>query len=153
MKKIIIISVISIFLVSCSKDWCYDKYPIPENNSSSYIETANIDTIYLPMPADTVKIQSDIDCPDQKIIYKDGKTEYKVVIKDKILTVYRIGVKDSLRVIYAYKNTDEYKKQTEVKIVKEIEYKTPKIGWYSYGLNLLLLIWVTRKIWIKFIKF
>lgn len=153
MKKLLIISIISIFLVSCSKDYCRTKYPCIENDSTSYIEKATIDTLYIPMPADTVKIQSDIDCPDQKIVYKDGKTEYKVVIKDKVLTVYRINQNDSLRVIYAYKNTEEFKKLTEIKIVKEIEYKTPKLAWYSYGLNILLVLWITRKIWLKFIKF
>lgn len=153
MKKLLIISIISIFLLSCSKEYCRTKYPCIEKDSTSYIEKANIDTLYIPLPADTVKIQSDIDCPDQRIVYKDGKTEYKVVIKDKVLTVYRINQNDSLRVIYAYKNTEEFKKLTEVKIVKQIEYKTPKLALYSYLLNLILIGWITRKIWLKLIKF
>lgn len=153
MKKLIIISVISIFLVSCSKDYCRTKYPCIEKDSTSYIEKATIDTLYIPLPADTVKIQSDIDCPDQKIVYKDGKIEYKVVIKDKVLTVYRIAANDSLRVIYAYKNTEEFKKLTEIKIVDKIVFKVPKWCYYCIGIIIVLIGWITRKIWLKFIKF
>lgn len=153
MKKLLTISVFFIFLVSCSKEYCRTKYPCVEKDSTSYIEKANIDTLYIPLPADTVKIQSDIDCPDQKIVYKDGKTEYKVVIKDKVLTVYRINQNDSLRVIYAYKNTEEFKKLTEVKIVDKIVYKVPKWCYYCIGVIFILVAWLTRKIWFKLLRF
>ncbi|MEY2701927.1 MAG: hypothetical protein RLY43_560 [Bacteroidota bacterium] len=153
LTKTLIVLVLILTAFGCSRKYCTTKYPCVEKDSTSYVEKSNIDTLYIPLPQDTVKIQSDINCPDQQIIYKDGKTEYKVLIKDKVLTVFRINKADSLRVIYAYKNTEEYKKLTEVKIVDKIVYKTPKIAWYSYGLNLLLVIFVTRKFWAKFIKF
>ena len=148
---IIIAIVATIIITSCGRHFCQKNYPCIDKDSTSIIQTANIDTIYIPMPADTVKLETHIDCPDQKIIYKDGKVEYKVVIKDKILTVYRISDQDSLRVITAYKNTSEYKKLTEIKEVEKIVTKTPRLAWYSYILNLLLILWVTRKFWIRLI--
>ena len=80
-----IIVLIALIFSGCSKKYCRDKYPCIEKDSISIVETANIDTIYIPMLADTVKIETQIDCPDQKIIYKDGKTEYKVIIKDNLI--------------------------------------------------------------------
>ena len=148
---IIIAIVATIIVTSCGRHFCQKNYPCIDKDSTSIIQTANIDTIYIPMPADTVKLETQIDCPDQKIIYKDGKVEYKVVIKDKILTVYRISDQDSLRVITAYKNTSEFKRLTEVKYAKEYIVKTPRLAWYSYALNVLLLLWVTRKFWIRII--
>lgn len=149
---LIIAAIVTIIIVtSCSRQFCQKNYPCIDRDSTSIIQTANIDTIYIPMPADTVKLETQIDCPDQKIIYKDGKVEYKVVIKDKILTVYRISDQDSLRVITAYKNTSEYKKLTEIKEVEKIVTKTPKLAWYSYLLNVLLIVWLTRKFWIRII--
>lgn len=150
MKKYAIIGLI--FIISgCSRQWCEQHYP--KQDSTTYIETAKIDTIYIPMPADTVFIESQIDCPDQRIIYKDGKVEYKVIIKDKVLTIYRVSEKDSLRLIYAYKNTDEYKKLTQIKEVVKIKEKAPKWAWYSLAINILLLGFTTRKFWLKFLQF
>lgn len=150
---VLVITIITIVLASCSKEYCRNKYPCIDKDSTAIIQTANIDTIYLPMPADTVKLETQIDCPDQRIIYKDGKTEYKIVIKDKLLTVFRISDKDSLRVIMAYKNTSEYKRLTEIKEVVKIVQKTPKLARYSYILNIILILFITRRFWGKFIKF
>lgn len=146
------IVIISIVATACGRNYCKMHYPCIEKDSISIIQTANIDTVYLQMPADTVKLETQIDCPDQKVIYKDGKVEYRVVIKDKVLTLYKISERDSLRLIYAYKNTEEFKKLTQVKYVDVIKHKVPKWCWYSLGLNLLLLIWITRKFWIGLIN-
>ena len=136
---------------SCGRDWCYERYPMPEVDSVRI--TQGLDTLYIPMPADTVFIQSDIDCPDQRIIYKDGKIEYKIQIKDRILTVYRISKVDSLAVITRFMNSEEFKRLTQqVKVIEPVV-KWPKFLWYSIGANLLLIIWVTRNIWMRFIKF
>ena len=150
---LLLVIVISIILTACSKEYCKTHYPCVDKDSTSFIQTANIDTIYLPMPADTVKLETQIDCPDQKVIYKDGKVEYRVVIKDKILTLYKISANDSLRLIYAYKNTEEFRKLTEVKEVDKIVFKAPKWCYYSLGVNLLLIAFITRKFWAKLFKF
>lgn len=149
---LLIIVVISIILTACGKEYCSNHYPCVDNDSTSFIQTANIDTIYIPMPADTAYIKIPADCKDQEVIYKDGKTEYKIVIKDKILNVYRFTVKDSLRVIYAYKNTEEFKKLTEIKYIEVVKYKVPKWCYCSLLINILLFIWVTRRFWVGLIK-
>lgn len=152
-KIILFYFLLLIVTLSCSKKWCYEKYPMPENDSISKIETATIDTLYIPIPSDTTFLQVAADCPDQKIIYKDGKIEYKVVIKDKVLTISKINQADSLRFIYSYKNTDEFRKLTQIKEVPLIEYKAPKWSYYLIGVVIVLIGWITRKIWLKFIKF
>lgn len=150
--KLVLIGII-LLLFSCSRKYCTEKYPYAQSDSIAHVEVVNIDTIYIPMFADTVKIESKIDCPDQKVLYRDGKIEYKLIIKDKILTLTRISAKDSLRLIYAYKNTEEFKKLAQVKIVPEIQFKVPKWAWCSLIANIVLLVWITRKIWSKFIRF
>jgi len=39
-----------------------------------------IDTTWLKLPADTTYIELPFDCPDQQIIYKDGKKETKIIL-------------------------------------------------------------------------
>lgn len=152
MKKAILFSLLLIVTISCGRKYCQDKYPCIEKDSTSFIQTANIDTIYIPMQSDTTFIQVPADCKDQNVIYKDGKVEYRIIIKDKILNVYRINEKDSLRIIYAYKNTEEYKKLTEVKYVDKIIYKIPKWCYYVFGLVFIWFGWTYRKTWLNWLK-
>ena len=149
--RIKLILLAAIFFFGCSKKYCQEKYPCAEKDSASFIQTYNIDTIYIQMNADTTYIESKLDCPDQKIVYREGKVEYKVLIKDKVLTISRISEADSMRLIYGYKNTDEFRRLTQLKIVPEIHYKTPKWAYYSLAVSFLLIAWVTRKIWLRLI--
>jgi hypothetical protein len=152
MGRVYVLIVTLVTISGCSKEWCYNRYPSPKKDSVSLTEQILIDTIYIPMPADTVFLKADVDCADQKIIYKDGKTEYKIIIKDKVLTLTKISEADSSRLIRSFMNTSEFRNLTKVKEVFVTEYKTPKIAWYSYLLNGILILWITRKIWVKLIK-
>jgi len=67
------------------------------------------------LPADTVKIQSDIDCPDQKIVYKDGKTEYKTL--DEI----RKGFATDQHLSQKGRELGELKKQIEVERTTKLQ--------------------------------
>ena len=60
---LIIAAIVTIIVVtSCSRQFCQENYPCIDRDSTSIIQTANIDTIYIPMPADTVKLETQIDC-------------------------------------------------------------------------------------------
>ena len=132
---IVLIGIILIF-ASCNRK-------IVEQNtykdSVSYVEKVNIDTIYIPMPADTTYIKVAADCPDQETILKNGNKEIKVVIKDKILYVSQITRKDSIALINAFKTTKEYKDKEVIKIVKETVFKTPKYNWWVMGCELFII--------------
>jgi bacteriorhodopsin len=105
------------------------------------------------MFADTTYIQTPIDCPDQTIIYREGKKETQIIIKDKIIYLTATTKADSIRFILAYKDSKEFKTITQVKNIVEFKEKTPKWAWYSLGLVFILILWVTRKLWLNLIKF
>jgi len=150
---VIILVVITILLFGCSKKYCQNRYPCAKKDSTSFIESVKIDTFYIPIKSDTTYIQTPIDCPDQTIIYREGKKETQIIIKDKIIRLTAITKEDSARLFLAYKNTKEFKQLTRTITVVEIQTKTPKWAWYCLGIAITLLAWSTRNIWRKLIKF
>ena len=123
MKKILLIAIALVSTISCNKNIATQE---SKKDSTVYIETVKLDTIYLQMKADTTYIKVAADCPDQETILKDGKKEVKVIIKDKILYVTQITKADSIAIVNAFKNSKEYASKELVKIVKETVFKTPK---------------------------
>ena len=146
---VIILVVITVILFSCSKKYCYNHYPCTQRDSISYKELVKIDTFYIPLYADTTFLQTPIDCPDQTIIYKEGKKETQIIIKDKIIKLFSTTKADSLRYILAYKDSKEFKTITQVKQVVVIEYKTPKWAWYLLGLVIVQILALIAYIWFK----
>lgn len=135
------IIIILIGLTSCTKRFCTTHYPCDVKDSVSYIE--RLDTIIIPMPADTVYLETPIDCPDQQVIYREGKHETRVVIKDKILKVYGITAEDSLRVLTTYKRSAEYQELTKVKEV--VRYKAPHWAYYLLLFPLGIVLYFAYK--------
>jgi hypothetical protein len=146
MKKLLIISVISIFLLSCNRKIVEQNF---KRDSISYIEKVTLDTIYIPLPSDTTYVKIAADCPDQETTIKSGNKEIKVVIKDKILYVSQITKKDSIALINSFKSTKEYKDKEVIKIVKETVFKTPSYNWYVMGFQLLIIGILLFIIWLK----
>jgi hypothetical protein len=148
---LILIGLIS--LSSCNKQISNSVTTDIRKDSTSKIETLKIDTLYIPMPADTFRLEVPIDCPDQKIKVIDNKITTSVSIKDRILTIQRDSKKDSLRYVLAYKESSEYKESTKAKeVVKEtviIKKVIPKWCWWYIGISLALIAWLTKSFWLK----
>lgn len=148
-----IIVIITAMLFGCGRNYCQTKYPCTQKDSISYIEKYQFDTTYLPLPADSFRVEIPIDCPDQKIVYKDGQKDIRIVIKDRLLTVTKFSKEDSIRIINTYKQSSDFHKEVQVKEVVRIETKAPKWAFYLIGVVFLFIIYNTRFIWLKFIKF
>ena len=148
MKRILIIIIGVILLSSCSKKWCNEHYPCID---STYIkEVVKIDTTWLKLPADTTYIELPFDCPDQQIIYRDGKKETKIVVRDKKIYINYTTPEDSLRIINLFKNSSEFKQA-----VKEVPVSVPYIpNWvyWAIGISVLSLIYTFRKYIISFFR-
>ena len=141
MKRLLAILIGVILLSGCSKKWCQENYPCID---STYIkEAVKFDTTYIKLPADTTYLELPFDCQDQQIIYKEGKKEYIVKIKDKILYINQITKDDSLRIINLFKNSEEFK-QAVKDVEKPIPY-IPEIVWYTLAALIGLLIFAYRK--------
>ena len=149
---VIILAVLSMVLFGCGRQYCERNYPPIDKDSTSTIERIINDTTYIPLPGDTTYLQMPADCPDQTIIYKEGKANVRVIIKDRILTISRITDKDSIRIISSYKNTSEFKELTKIKEVVRIQSKVPTWAFYSIGVIIVLLLYITRKLWVKIIR-
>ena len=148
MKNIIIISAILLLFSSCSKKWCNSHYPCVD--SISVVEKTILDTAWLQMPADTTYIETKIDCPDQQVIFKEGKKETVIKIKDKILYLNQITKADSIRIINQFKQTKEFKQA--VKEVPVIEYKTPKWNKSIIIVLSILGLWAYRKFIVRIVR-
>ena len=149
MKKLLLISIIALLLSGCSKKWCNEHYPCID---STYLkEVVKIDTTWLKLPADTTYIELPFDCPDQQIIYKDGKKETKIVVRDKKIYINYTTPEDSLRIINLFKNSSEFKQA-----VKEVPVPCPYIPKWVYwaiGISVLSLIYTFRKYIISLFSF
>jgi hypothetical protein len=149
---LILLVMVALFFSACSKEWCNEKYPEPKNDSISYIEKLRVDTSYIPMPADSFAYEVPIDCPDIEIKADNKKNTVTAKIKDKVLTIKVFTKADTLGVLNWYHSTKEFKALTKTIEVVKIEYKTPKWAWYCLGAMIVLILWVTRKIWLNLIK-
>ena len=147
--KLLIISLGTILLLNgCAKNYCQQHYPC--NDSVNISEVTKFDTTYLQMPSDTTFIEMPFDCPDQQIIYRDGKKEIIYKIKDRILTVNEVTFADSIRIINKFKESKEFKQYAkEVEIIK---FKTPKNNYYLIGGLILIVLIQNRKKILSLIK-
>lgn len=148
-SKLLLISLGTILLLNgCTKKYCQTHYPC--NDSVNISEVTKFDTTYFQMKADTVFFELPIDCPDQQIIYKDGKKQVVYKIKDRILTINEVTFADSIRIVNKFKESKEFKQYA--KDIEIIKFKTPKFNYYViWGLTLIILIQNRKKI-LAFIK-
>ena len=147
--KLLIISLATILLLnSCTKKYCQTHYPC---NDSTYVsEVTKFDTTYLQMPSDTTFIELPIDCPDQQIIYRDGKKEVVYKIKDRVLTINEVTFADSIRIVEQFKQSKEFKQYS--KPVEIVKFKTPKFNYYLIGGLILVILIQNRKKVFQLIK-
>lgn len=148
MKKLIYISIAVLLLSGCSKKWCNNNYPCID--STNYKEVTKFDTTYLQVPGDTTYIELPFDCPDQQIIYKEGKKETKIVVKDRKIYINQITKADSLAIVNWFKQTDEFKQYS-----KEVEISVkyiPKWIWLVVLGLLLIVVWQNRSKVISSVK-
>ena len=148
MKNIILISAVLLLFSSCSKKWCSNHYPCVD--SISIVEKTILDTTWVHVPSDTTYIETPIDCPDQQVIFKEGKKETVIKIKDKILYVNQTTKDDSIRIINKFKQTNEFKQA--VKEIPVIEYKTPRWNKNIIISLFILVLWSYRKYIVKFVR-
>lgn len=144
MKKIVWIVAVLVWIVAisgCSKKFCQKNYPC--NDIDSVMTINSFDTAYIKVPGDTTYIELPFDCPDQQVIYRDGKKEIVYKIKNRVLTVNEVTFADSIRIINQFKESKEFKQYA-----KTIEVPVPFIPkWIKYwllGLH-IWLIWAYRK--------
>ena len=147
--KLLIISLGTILILNgCTKKYCQQHYPC--NDSTVTSEVTKFDTTYLQLPSDTTFIELPFDCPDQQVIYRDGKKEIIYKIKDRILTVNEVTFADSIRIINKFKESKEFKQYAkEVEIIK---FKTPKNNYYLIGGLILIVLIQNRKKILSLIK-
>lgn len=154
MKKLLLIIIIIALAGGCSRRYCERHYPPKEVENTKYIETIKLDTTYLQMPADTTYIELPFDCPDQQIIYREGKKETKIVVKDKVIHVSSITAADSAAIISLYKESKDYKDQTKIVEVKYIPKWAIWLKWIFIGLFLAGAgYWLYRSKWLWKIVF
>jgi len=148
MKNIILIGIALLLFSSCSKKWCNNHYPCID--SISVVEKTILDTTWLQMPADTTYIETPIDCPDQQVIFKEGKKETVIKIKDKVIYLNQITKSDSIRIINQFKQTSEFKQA--IKEVPVVEYKTPKWNKSIIIVLSILGLWAYRKFIVRVVR-
>lgn len=149
MKKLIYISIAVLLLSGCSKKWCNNNYPCID--STNYKEVTKFDTTYLKLPGDTTYIELPFDCPDQQIIYKEGKKETRIVVKDRKIYINQITKEDSLAIVNWFKQTEEYKQA--VKEVEVFKWYVPNWLWFTLTGLILLLIFAYRKTLFRLFRF
>lgn len=128
-------------LTGCSKKWCNNHYPCID--STSYREVVKVDTAWFKVPADTTYIELPFDCPDQQIIYKEGKKETRIVVRDRKIYINQITAADSAAIINLFKQSSEFKQA-----VKEVEVPklyVPNWLWLTLISLIILLIFAYRK--------
>lgn len=149
LKTTIIIAIAAVLSLSgCSKKWCTNHHPCIDSTVTE--TTIQLDTSYIQLPADTVLIELPFDCPDQQIIYKEGKNETRIVVKDRKIYVNQVTAADSVAIISWFKQSKEFKQA--VKEVPVPVYCIPKWLYYYIGISILLLIFAYRNQIIKLIK-
>lgn len=144
--KLAIVAIIAVIFAGCGAT-----KKLPEIRSE-YREIEKIDKQYFKMPADTESISMPIDCPDDSIVYAEGKTKTEIVIKNKRLTVKRMTKEDSLAVFNIVK--EKYGNTETVKTVEveKIVHKIPKFFYYLLAILLVLTIFAYRKPLLKVVK-
>jgi hypothetical protein len=149
MKKILLVLVLASFF-GCSKKYCSQRYPCldKDTTASTYIE--RVDTNYVYLPADTTFIEIPIDCPDQKVVFKEGKIKYLVQVKDKIQTIYRTSEADSQAIITRYRESKEFKELTKIRYEYVVKHKVPKWCWYLLLFNILVVLFFIARAYLKF---
>ena len=67
-SKIVLLAVLTLFLTSCSKRWCYTRYPVSVDSIYKYVTKDSIvikdTTIYIHLPGEVVHDSIEIPCPD-----------------------------------------------------------------------------------------
>ena len=139
---------------SCSKKFCQKNYPCPPD-SIRIENTVTVDSLWLLMPADTEFVQVPIDCPDQQIIVKDGKTLTKIIIKDRIITVARTTEKDSVLILTLKEKLAYFErivKEQPVKYKNRWYFKPVLIGFISLLVFIIIRFRGTLKNVFKMLK-
>ena len=71
--KIVLLAILMLFLTSCSKRWCYTRYPISVDSIYKYVTKDSIvikdTTIYIHLPGEVVHDSIQIPCPDPGSAY------------------------------------------------------------------------------------
>lgn len=146
MRNLIYILIAVLLLSGCSKKWCNNHYPCID--SINYKEITKFDTTWVKLPNDTTYIELPFDCPDQQIIYKEGKKETKIVVKDRKIYINQISKTDSMAIINWFKSTNEFKQA-----VKEVEVNKFYIPTWVLSVIFGLIAWILfiyRKYIIRF---
>lgn len=135
--RLLTIGVLFILFTSCGKNYCIKNFPCPPD-SINVQNITTVDTLWQQMPADTTYIQTPIDCPDQQIIVKDGKVTTRIVIKDKLINVYRTTKADSIMILSLKRQVKEYERQIQIKKEQVIVYKNKP--WVKYLIYYSILL-------------
>lgn len=119
---VIAVVVLIVFLLqSCrpSLQSCNRFYP--PKDSVSYIEKTKLDTTYIMLPGDTSFIKVQVPCSDFSASSGTGKDKIKVVVKDRILSVYAISAADSIRIVNACQDRQKYAtKEIKIEVEKKV---------------------------------
>lgn len=128
---LITIFILVVIFSSCKPtlQQCNQLYPPQTKDSVSYVEKTKLDTAFFILPGDTTILKVPIPCPDFEAYSKDKSKQTKIIIKDRVLTVYNISKSDSLRIITAYQQSQKSNQKT-ITVYKDRPVKyVPKWIW------------------------
>lgn len=147
MKKLLILFLIgAIGAISCATEKrCGIKYPCVTGKDSVYIET--VDTVKIPIPGDTIKIETKIPCEDFTLITEDGKVLQELNVTDGTLKQKIIIKTDT---VYSFKTNTI----TETKYIpKPVEVKyVPKFTLITSRIGIVIILLITGYFGIKYGK-
>jgi len=136
---------IAFLSLSCSRQWCYTRYPL--SASVDTVKTETIKEIPVYIPGDTLELIFPLDCPDtEPMIIENVRLKQQIQILDKRLhsTVQAKPIHDTITV------TETVTEIKEVRIPEPVRY-TPKIvkifAWIGGGCVLLFIALVIWKIY------
>jgi len=134
---------IAFLSLSCSRQWCYTRYPL--SASVDTVKTETIKEIPVYIEGDTIEIIFPLDCPDtEPMIIENVRLKQQIQILDKRLhsTVQAKPIHDTITV------TETVTEIKEVKVPEPVRY-TPKIvkifAWIGGGCVLLFIAWVVMR--------
>lgn len=149
MKKLLILSVLSIYLIGCNREYCQKHYPCPQVDSINSETNLISSIVWSPIPQRKYTFDLPFYCKDGKITVVNNGSTSEIIYKDKILTINTITPRDSAAIISNFMSTNKFKQLIKTVEIPIEVIKWPKWLWYSLGLNIALLGWVTRKLWLK----
>jgi len=132
---------IAFLSLSCSRQWCYTRYPL--SASVDTVKTETIKEIPVYIEGDTIEIIFPLDCPDtEPMIIENVRLKQQIQILDKRLhsTVQAKPIHDTITV------TETVTEIKEVKVPEPIKY-IPKI--YKQALTVCIIFVIGFIAWLS----